>query len=331
MSITICLSHKEDVDGISSAVLINSAFKKVSTILVDYANLINKLDKLSNELGQVTKGYNRIFICDLGLNKKIHKKFVNILNKFVSLGYKVTYIDHHDLEPNIKNEIKDIGVNLVHSTEESTSVQVYTKYKKRLKQHYAFFAAAGALTDYLDAKPLASSLLSRFDRQFLMLESTVLSYMISSHQNDDEYLHRIVGTLSEMKFPHDIDGGFLEAEKYAQKISRALVSLSDEIRTSNNLVFVQNTLDLASSTVVNFILGGSEKKVALVYKFKEEKSSFIISIRGSKDCNTHLGRVVNEIASRLGGSGGGHDKACGAVIPENNFQDFVNLLDKNIL
>ena len=71
MSITICLSHKEDVDGISSAVLINSAFKKVSTILVDYANLINKLDKLSNELGQVTKGYNRIFICDLGLNKKI--------------------------------------------------------------------------------------------------------------------------------------------------------------------------------------------------------------------------------------------------------------------
>ena len=32
MSITICLSHKEDVDGISSAVLINSAFKKVSTI-----------------------------------------------------------------------------------------------------------------------------------------------------------------------------------------------------------------------------------------------------------------------------------------------------------
>ena len=67
------------------------------------------------------------------------------------------------------------------------------------------------------------------------------------------------------------------------------------------------------------------------YKFKKEKGSFIISIRGSKDCNIHLGRVVNEIASRFGGSGGGHDKACGAVIPENNFQDFVNLLDKNIL
>jgi len=36
MTITICISHKEDVDGLSSAILINSAFKKkVSILLVD--------------------------------------------------------------------------------------------------------------------------------------------------------------------------------------------------------------------------------------------------------------------------------------------------------
>jgi len=65
----------------------------------------------------------------------------------------------------------------------------------------------------------------------------------------------------------------------------------------------------------------------MVYKYKEEKEVFIISIRGSKDCNVHLGRIVNEIASTLGGSGGGHDKACGAVIPKNSFNNFVQLLD----
>lgn len=327
MTITVCISHKEDVDGLSSAILINSVFKKVSVVLVDYANLVNKLEKMIKNLVPVTKGYNRIFICDLGLNKKNQYRFISILYKMVTLGYKVTYIDHHDLEDEAKKEIKKIGVNLIHSTQECTSVHVYNKYKKKLSSNASFFAAAGALTDYLDNKPVASSLIPRYDRQFLMLESTALSYMISSNQNNEEYLYNIVNVLSAMKFPHEIEGGFIEAEKYAKKISNAISSISNEIKTKDNLALVQNNLDLASSTVVNFVLGISEKKIAMVYKYKEEKEVFIISIRGSKDCDIHLGRIVNEIASTLGGSGGGHDKASGAVIPKNSFNNFVELLD----
>jgi single-stranded-DNA-specific exonuclease len=330
MTITICISHKEDVDGLSSAILIKSLFKKVSIVLVDYANLVNKLEKLIKGLLPVTKGYNRIFICDLGLNKKNQNKFISNLSKMIDLGYKVTYIDHHDLEEEAKREIKKIGVTLIHSTQECTSIQVYKRFKKKLSSNASFFAAAGALTDYLDNKPIASSLISCYDRQFLMLESTALSYMISSNQNNEEYLYNIVNILSDMKFPHEIEGGFLEAEKYAKKISNAINSLSHEIKTKNNLAFVQNNLDLASSTVVNFVLGSSEKKIAMVYKYKEEKEIFIISIRGSKDCNVHLGRTVNDIAAELGGSGGGHDKACGAVIPKDSFNAFVELLDKKL-
>ena len=327
MAITICISHKEDVDGLSSAILISSVFKKVSVVLVDYANLVNKLEKLIKNLLPMSKGYNRIFICDLGLNKKNQNKFISSLGKMISLGYKVTYIDHHDLEEDAKREIKKTGVTLIHSTEECTSVQVYKRFKKKLSSNASFFAAAGALTDYLDNKPIASSLISRYDRQFLMLESTAMSYMISSNQNNEDYLYNIVNVLSTMKFPHEIDGGFVEAEKYAKKISNAINSLSSEIKIKNNLALVQNNLDLASSTVVNFVLGVSEKKVAMVYKYKEEKAIFIISIRGSKDCNVHLGRSVNDIASELGGSGGGHDKACGAVIPKDLFNKFVELVD----
>jgi RecJ-like exonuclease len=248
----------------------------------------------------------------------------------IALGYKVTYIDHHDLEEEAKREIKKIGVTLIHSTEECTSVQVYKRFKKKLSSNASFFAAAGALTDYLDNRPISSSLISRYDRQFLMLESTAMSYMISSNQNNEDYLYNIVNILSAMKFPHEIEGGFLEAEKYAKKISIAINSLSHEIKTKNNLALVQNNLDLASSTVVNFVLGNSEKKIAMVYKYKEEKEVFIISIRGSKDCNVHLGRTVNDIASELGGSGGGHDKACGAVIPKDSFNTFVEILDKKL-
>ncbi len=72
----------------------------------------------------------------------------------------------------------------------------------------AFFAAAGSLTDYMENKPIASAIVSRYDRVFLMLESTALSYMISAKQHEDEFLIELVNLLSGMKYPHDVEGGF---------------------------------------------------------------------------------------------------------------------------
>jgi RecJ-like exonuclease len=68
----------------------------------------------------------------------------------------------------------------------------------------------------------------------------------------------------------------------------------------------------------------------MVYKLKDDINSYVISIRGSKNCNLHLGRAVNDIASDVGGSGGGHDRACGAVIPKNKLHEFIQLLNKRI-
>jgi RecJ-like exonuclease len=45
----VCISHKEDADGICSAALINAIFEVSDIILVDYANLIAKLEKLISD------------------------------------------------------------------------------------------------------------------------------------------------------------------------------------------------------------------------------------------------------------------------------------------
>jgi RecJ-like exonuclease len=100
----------------------------------------------------------RLIICDLGLNKKNESAFVEVLGEIVSNGYKVEYIDHHDVGEEIKAELRKVGVTLVHSTEECTSVQVYQRYKKKLTSYSSFYAAAGALTDYLEQRPIASML-----------------------------------------------------------------------------------------------------------------------------------------------------------------------------
>lgn len=322
----VCISHKEDVDGICSAAVVKAAFDISKVILVDYANLISRLEKTAAMLDNIEQ----LFICDLGLSKKNEQKFAELLDRIVSAGTEVIYIDHHDISKETLHTLKKADVTLIRTIEECTSMQAYTKYKKKLPEHAAFLAAMGALTDYMENKPLASAIVSRFDRQFLMLESTALSYMISANQHDDAFLIKIVETLSKMKYPHDIKGGFEIAEKFAKKVANAVESIQESVVKLDNIAYAPSAVELSSSMVVNFVLGYSGKPVAMVYKLKDDIKSYVLSIRASADCKVHLGRLTNEFASELGGSGGGHDRACGAVIPKANLQKFIETLNKKI-
>ena len=322
----VCISHKEDVDGICSAAVVKAAFDISKVILVDYANLISRLEKTAAMLDNIEQ----LFICDLGLSKKNEQKFAELLDRIVSAGTEVIYIDHHDISKETLHTLKKADVTLIRTIEECTSMQAYTKYKKKLPEHAAFLAAMGALTDYMENKPLASAIVSRFDRQFLMLESTALSYMITANQHDDAFLIKIVETLSKMKYPHDIKGGFEIAEKFAKKVANAVESIQESVVKLDNIAYAPSAVELSSSMVVNFVLGSSGKPVAMVYKLKDDIKSYVLSIRASADCKVHLGRLTNEFASELGGSGGGHDRACGAVIPKANLQKFIETLNKKI-
>jgi RecJ-like exonuclease len=320
----VVMSHKEDADGLCSAALVSAAFNANSVVLSDYPSLIPKLERLAS------KKIDRLFICDLGLSKRNEQQFVDILSKMTAAGTKVTYIDHHDISKETVAGLKKAKVTLVHTIKECTSVQAYRKYKKRLPEGATFLAAMGALTDYMEAKPAASKIVPRYDRQFLMLEATSLSYMISASQKDEDFLVRMVDVLAKGRYPHDVKGGFELAERYAKKVASAVETIRGGIVKLDNLAHAPSTVELSSSMVVNFVLGSSEKPAAMVYKLKDDIGSYVVSIRGSKKCKVHLGRIVNEVATNLGGSGGGHDRACGAVIPKAKLDEFVKILDGRI-
>ena len=56
---TICISHKEDADGISSAALIKQVFGG-DCVLVDYPGMMDALELLRND-----QSLKKLFICDL--------------------------------------------------------------------------------------------------------------------------------------------------------------------------------------------------------------------------------------------------------------------------
>ncbi len=312
----VCVSHKEDADGISSASLIRKAFGG-ETKLVDYPGLMNELEALKSDEKLKT-----LYICDLGLSKSNQDQFVELLKALRKNKVAITYIDHHDIEEPIKKKIKALKVKLIHTINECTTVQVYDAFKSKLSDYGSFLAACAAVTDYMEDRPIGAAQLQRFDRQFVLLEATVLTFTITSHQKDPEFLLYLVDELSDSKYPHQINNTFEFARVQAERISGVIQKVKDNMKKMKNLSYMEVT-DSGASMAVNFVLGLSGKEVGVSYKLREEQGIYAVSVRGAKSCKIHLGRIVNQLATELGGSGGGHDKACGAVIPKDKMATFL--------
>jgi len=322
---TLCISHMEDADGISSAALIKQAFGG-DTTLVDYPGMTDVLETLRNDEKLKT-----LFICDLGLNKQNTDSFVELLTELRKKQISITYVDHHHLDSKIIAKLKKVKVKLIHDTSECTSVLVYNTFKKKLPEHSIFIAVCGAITDYMENKPIASKLLQIYDRQFALINATVLTYNIVGHQRkqDVDYLYYLVDELSESKFPHDIPNTYEFAQIQVGKLAEIISKVKASMKISKNLGHME-VLDSGASGAANFVLGFSGKDVAITYKERVDKGIYAVSVRGSPSCKTHLGKLVSSIASKLGGSGGGHDKACGAVVPKDKIKQFVSQMNSHL-
>ena len=103
----VCVSHKEDADGISSAALIKQAFGG-ETILVDYPGMMDSMEPLRTD-----QKLKELYICDVGLNKKNESDFVELLTQLRKRSVKVAYIDHHDLDKKIIKQLEKIKVKVL--------------------------------------------------------------------------------------------------------------------------------------------------------------------------------------------------------------------------
>ncbi|MFZ8922174.1 MAG: DHHA1 domain-containing protein, partial [Nitrosopumilaceae archaeon] len=320
---TICISHKEDCDGISSAALIRQAFGG-DAILVDYPGQMDALRQVITD-----EKLKSLYICDLGLSKKTQDEFIELLTTLRKNKVSVTYIDHHDIDPNVIKALEKIKVKVIHDINECASVQVYSAFKSKLSDHASFIATCAAITDYMEDRPIGAKLLQIYDRQFALISATTLTYNIVGHQKDPDYLLYLVEELADSKFPHEIPNTFEFAQIQVEKLSQMIAKVKAGLKTMKNLGYME-ILDAGASGAVNFVLGLSGKEVGVAYKERVDHGIYAVSVRGSKSLKTHLGKIVNVLATDLGGSGGGHDKACGAVIPKPKIKTFVKELNKKL-
>lgn len=319
----VCLSHREDLDGISAAALVKQAHGG-DTVLTDYPGQMKALEDIAAD-----PSLKKLFICDLGLSKKNQDEFVDTVSSLRKKRVSVTYVDHHAIDAGTVRRLSNLGVRMVHNTNECASVLVYDSFKSKMSDHATFVASCAAITDYMEDRPLGSRLLQMYDRQFALISATVMTYNITGHQKDGAYLQSLVDALADSKFPHEIPGSFEFAQSQVERLSEMIAKVKAGLRKTRNLAHMEIT-DAGAGGAVNFVLGLSGKDVGVAYKAKKNEDFYSVSVRGSRSCRVHLGKIVNVLAAELGGSGGGHDRACGALIPLSRIKKFVSELNKRI-
>ena len=181
----------------------------------------------------------------------------------------------------------------------------------------------------MEDRPIGSKLLQIFDRQFALISATVLTYNIVGHQKEPDYLLYLVDELSESKYPHEIPNSYEFAQLQVEKLASIISKVKENMKLKKNLGYMEIT-DSGASGAVNFVLGLSGKDVGVAYKERVDYGVYAVSVRGSKQCKTHLGKLINKIATDVGGSGGGHDKACGASVPKDKITKFINAINTSL-
>ena len=121
----------------------------------------------------------------------------------------------------------------------------------------------------------------------------------------------------------------------AQNIKR--LGESDSIIGMDNLQYFdgEGIRSNVVGTIAGMILsyGDWRKPIIAFTQVSEENEDLKISLRCSKLLaydGVHFGSIIREVAQSLGGNGGGHDVACGAYIPKDKQDDFLNLMNEKL-
>jgi single-stranded-DNA-specific exonuclease len=314
-----CISHIKDVDGLSSAALVLAA-KGGTFRLTDYDDVLKEVDSVPATATSLT-------ICDLGTNAS---NFPDFVGRLAALAKRmpVTYIDHHYLTDEARQAIVKTGVELRHDVSDCASMLTYLTYKGSLPEGARLLALYGAVTDYMDTSPNASGMMETQERQFVLLECTLLSYALAKNGRDYSYAEMLVKELAAMKAPHAI--GNVGEEALAQ--AEVVRLLADEVRSKwtrlAKLAYMK-TSESATGNVAKLLLGAFDVPVGVAYKEKGGGTAEF-SLRGTSGSGIHLGKEIGGIAQRHGGSGGGHEKAAGCSVPVSEVQGLIADLESRL-
>lgn len=128
-------------------------------------------------------------------------------------------------------------------------------------------------------------------------------------------------------------------KQHKQYLAQSLTGIqeSGSVEIMDNIQYFDGDGIKASvvGTVAGMLLNSYDwqKPIVGYTHIDSDNAGYKVSLRCSKLLGydgIHYGNIVREISAKCGGSGGGHSVACGAYIPEDNMEQFLNLLNNSV-
>jgi len=317
--LSYCVSHVKDIDGISAAAMTRAATGAEVT-LTDYGRVLE-------DLRAVPRDAKSLFICDLGVDTSETGPFIATMGSLANRAH-VTYIDHHYLPTTAKARIRKSGVRLVHNEGECASILTYLTFRDMLRPRSQLLALYGAVTDEMDYTPQASRLMEMTDRHFILAEASLLSQALSFKKGREGFPDMLVRELSAGRLPHEIEGVPESALKQVGLEAKLMDAVNRHGKRVGRLAYM-NTTEYSSGIVAKLLLGAFKVPVGVAIR-ETKPGELVVELRGTSKCRVHLGKLIGEVSSKLGGSGGGHRLASGGIIPSKKESQLLKMLSRRV-
>lgn len=132
-----------------------------------------------------------------------------------------------------------------------------------------------------------------------------------------------------------------DLERVSKNHRRNLAQALEKVASEGNIIELENLQYFDGDgikpeivgTIAGMILGYCNWRKPVIGFTQTDDEGLKVSLRCSRLLSydgIHFGNIIREISGEVGGSGGGHAMACGAYIPLDKKQEFLDLFNQNL-
>ncbi len=307
-----------DTDGVCSAALAKARFPEAEVWFTRPVTFEKDLEEI--------KHGTTLIVLDIAISET-HK--TQIFQKMRELAHhdEVLYIDHHPLPPDTLRE--DVpATQFVHTIGKSASELTFKLLESDLSSELDRVALWGAIADYAMDTDFVHGRLNKYDRRTIYMEAGLLSQALSEAGRNYHYKREVVERLAKTEPPSEIPEMVDRALKATKREWEIWKYVREHVVQENNLAIVYDLPSGGLGKAALYALGVTGKDVGICTRKNEDEVD--LSIRRREGTKLDLNTLLRRITSRIGGSGGGHEGAAGASIPVELFDDFFEILKKEV-
>jgi len=302
----LILTHR-DVDGVCAAAIARTSYPKAEIEFANPPDFVSMLDSLS--------GYDCVIILDLGIDGIQKDEAITAFRK-LSTTSSIIYIDHHLRPPGLTKN--SLSCKEAYRTDASTSELAWEFFKPAAS--HDFIAVLGAVGDYKERTPQIQGLIERYNERKVYPEALFLEWALMV--SEDSFRRGVVEELVQCKWPYQMAIMGKEADAIVRRqrtLERYVREKSQKI--CEHVMLVRDPPFKATGPAATLLTKLDNVDIGIASRMDE--NHVYLSLRRHEDSDINLALLINQIASKFGGMGGGHTAAAGGKIPVERFDEFL--------